>query len=86
MNREEEIEKAGSEYTEIYDYFNFNIINIKVGFIEGAKWADEHPSSSVIVKVWNLAMKAAIAQLNGKIPYFKSEKEIKEFINKKLKL
>lgn len=51
-----------------------------------AKCADKHPSSSFIVKLWNLATKTAIAQLNGEMPYFKSEKEIEEFINKKLNL
>ena len=33
MKREEEIKKAGSEYTENYDCF------------DGAEWADEHPKN-----------------------------------------
>ena len=81
MNREKEINKAASEYTENNGFFD-----TKIGFIDGAKWADDHPSYSFIVKVWNLATKTAIAQLNGEMPYFKSEKEIQELINKKLKL
>lgn len=55
-------------------------------FTEGAKWADEHPSSSFIVKVWNLATKTAIAQINKEMPYFKSENEIKEYIKKHIRL
>ena len=43
MNREEEIKKASSEYTENYDCFGVNIIDIEIGFIKGAKWADKHP-------------------------------------------
>lgn len=45
MKREEEIKKAGSEYTENYDCFGVNIIDIEIGFIKGAKWADEHPKN-----------------------------------------
>lgn len=86
MNREEEIKKAGSEYTENYDCFDVNIIDIDIGFIKGAKWADEHPSSSFITKVWNLATKTAIAQINKEMPYFKSENEIKEYIKKHIRL
>lgn len=81
MNREKEINKAASEYTENNGFFD-----TKIGFIDGAKWADNHPSYSLIVNIWNLATKTAIAQVNGEIPYFKSEKEIEEFIIKNLKL
>ncbi len=86
MNREEEISNAAFKYTNDYGYFNCNLGDVECGFEDGAKWADKHPSSSFIVKVWNLATKTAIAQLNGEMPYFKSEKEIQELINKKLKL
>lgn len=86
MNREEEIEEAGSKYTDVYGCFNCDIDDIEIGFMEGAEWADKHPASSLIVKVWNLATKTAIAQVNNEIPYFKSEKEIEEFIIKHLKL
>lgn len=86
MNRDKEISNAALKYTNDYGYFNCNLGDVECGFEDGAKWADEHPSSSVIVKVWNLATKTAIAQLNGEMPYFKSENEIKELINKKLKL
>lgn len=77
MNRGQEITKAA---------LGFNLVNGREDFYAGANWADNHPSSSLIVKVWNLARKTAIAQLNGEMPYFKSENEIKELINKKLKL
>ncbi|MBF1558148.1 MAG: hypothetical protein HXO13_02155 [Prevotella salivae] len=86
MNRGQEIDKAASEYTENNGFFESDFDDAKIGFIDGAQWADEHPSSSFIVKLWNLATKTAIAQINKEMPYFKSEKEIKEFINKKLKL
>lgn len=86
MNRDKEISNAALKYTNDYGYFNCNLGDVECGFEDGAKWADEHPSSSVIVKVWNLATKTAIAQVNGEMPYFQSEKEIKEFIIKNLKL
>ena len=85
MNREEEFEKAASEYAQ-YEVWGSSYDDVWEGFVDGAKWADEHPSSSFIVKVWNLATKTAIAQINNEIPYFKSEKEIEEFIIKNLKL
>ena len=43
MNREDKIKQAASEYTENYDCFDGNIIDIEIGFIKGAKWADSHP-------------------------------------------
>lgn len=86
MNREEEIIQAAKEYTKNYDCFDGDIDDIEIGFMEGAEWVDKHPSFPLIVNIWNLATKTAIAQLNGEMPYFKSENEIKELINKKLKL
>lgn len=86
MNRDKEISNAALKYTNDYGYFNCNLGDVECGFEDGAKWADEHPSSSVIVKVGNLATKTAIAQVNGEMPYFQSEKEIEEFIIKNLKL
>lgn len=86
MKREEEIKQAASEYTENYGCFNCDLGDVGCGFIDGAKWVDEHPSSSFIVKVWNLATKTAIAQINRDMPYFKSEEEIRENIKKNLKL
>lgn len=86
MNREKEISNAASEYTENYGCFNCDLGDVGCGFIDGAKWADENPSSSFIVKVWNLATKTAIAQINKEMPYFKSENEIKEYIKKHIRL
>ena len=77
MNRGQEIIKAASD---------LNIVDGRVDFYAGANWADKHPASSLIVKVWNLATKTAIAQFNGEMPYFKSENEIKEYIKKHLRL
>lgn len=79
MNREEEITKALAVFKPSIGCE----VEVCVAY---AKCADDHPSSSLIAKVWNLATKTAIAQLNGEMPYFKSEKEIEEFINKKLNL
>ena len=45
MNREEEFEKAASEYAENYGYFNCDLGDVECGFIDGAKWADEHPTN-----------------------------------------
>ena len=45
MKREEEIKKAGSEYTENYDCFDGDIDDIEIGFIDGAEWADVHPKN-----------------------------------------
>lgn len=42
MNREEEIKKAASEYTKNYGCFNCDLDDVGCGFIDGAKWADEH--------------------------------------------
>nr|DAF25535.1 MAG TPA: Cby-like protein [Caudoviricetes sp.] len=86
MNRDKEISNAALKYTNDYGYFNCNLGDVECGFVDGAKWADEHPSSSFIVKVWNLATKTAIAQINKEIPYFKSENEIKEYIKKHIRL
>ena len=81
MTREEIIKNAAHEYI-ITD----KTCGVGVRTQGGAKWADEYPASSLVVKIWNLATKTAIAQINKEMPYFKSEKEIKEFINKKLNL
>jgi len=86
MNREKEIKQAAFKYSIDYGYFNCNLNDVECGFEDGAKYADEHPSFSLIVNIWNLATKTAIAQVNGEIPYFNSEKEIEEFIIKNLKL
>lgn len=45
MNREEEIKKAASEYTDDYGYFNVDLDDVACGFIDGAKWADSHPAN-----------------------------------------
>ena len=42
MNREEEIKKAASEYTKNYGCFNCDLGDVGCGFIDGAKWTDEH--------------------------------------------
>ena len=84
MTREEIIKNAAQKY--IITDKTCGVSVRTQAFISGAKWADEYPASSLVVKIWNLATKTAIAQINKEMPYFKSEKEIKEFINKKLNL
>ena len=84
MTREKEISKAAQNYIITDETCGVGVRT--QAFISGAKWADEYPASSLVVKIWNLATKTTIAQINEEMPYFKSEKEIKEFINKKLNL
>ena len=43
MTREKEISKAASKYTEDYGCFNCDLGDVGCEFIDGAKWADEHP-------------------------------------------
>lgn len=45
MNREEEFEKAASEYTKNYDCFYGDTDDAWEGFVDGAKWADEHSAN-----------------------------------------
>lgn len=45
MNREKEIKQAVSEYTENYGCFNCDLGDVGCGFIDGAEWADEHPTN-----------------------------------------
>lgn len=44
MTREQEIEEAASEYIENYRYMNA-VDDVSCGFMDGIKWADEHPKS-----------------------------------------
>lgn len=45
MNREEEIEELASKYADDYGYFNVDLDDVACGFIDGAKWADEHSAN-----------------------------------------
>lgn len=60
MNREEEFEKAASEYAQ-YEVFGSSYDDVWIGFVDGAKYADEHPSFPLIVKIWNLATKQLLS-------------------------
>lgn len=86
MKREEEIEDASTKYTDKFGRFICDMDDSIYGFIDGARWADKHPSYSLIAKIWNLATKTAIAQFNGEMSFFKSENEIKEYIKKHIRL
>lgn len=87
MKREKEINKAAKEYCQknIRNLPQMHLA-IEAAFKAGAMWADEHPSWKNITKVWNLATKTTIAQVNIDMPCFKSEKEIIKYIKKHLKL
>ena len=45
MKREEEIEEAGFKYADYYGCLNCDRDDVWHGFVNGAKWADEHPAS-----------------------------------------
>lgn len=85
MNRKEKIEKAASKYAQ-YEIWGSSANGVWRGFVDGAKWADENVSWDVIVEIWNLATKTAIAQTNKEMPFFKSENEVKEYIKKHIRL
>lgn len=87
MTREEQIRQAALAYSFDTDGGHSGDLNAgRDDFIEGAKWADEHPAWELIAKIWNLATKTAISQCNKEMGEFNSEKEIKNFIKKKIKL
>lgn len=44
MNREEEFEKAASEYAQ-YEVWGSSYDDVWEGFVDGAKWADEHTAT-----------------------------------------
>ena len=85
MNRQEEIKQAASEYAR-YDncYFYNGVDDALDGFVDGAEWADKNVSWDLVVKLWNLATKTTIAQVNKEMAEFKSEKEITEYIKQSL--
>lgn len=86
MNREKEISNAALKYANEYGCFNCDLDDVECGFKDGAKWADENVSWDMVVEIWNLATKTAIAQIIKEMDEFKSENEVKEFIIKHLKL
>lgn len=45
MKREEEVEKAGFKYADYYGCLNCDLDDVLDTFVDGAKWADEHPAS-----------------------------------------
>nr|DAW44591.1 MAG TPA: hypothetical protein [Bacteriophage sp.] len=87
MKRKEEINKAAMKYLQRTTPNQIQTCStILKTFKAGAKWADENVSLKMVIKIWNLATKTAIAQINKDMPYFKSEEEIRENIKKHLKL
>lgn len=86
MDREKEIKQEASEYTKNYDCFYGDTVDAWEGFVDGANWADENVSWDMVIKIWNLATKTAIAQVNKEMDEFKSEKEITEYIKQELEL
>lgn len=59
MTREKEISKVASEYTENYGYFNVDLDDVGCGFMDGVKWADEHP-----VNPWHYAKDGDLPPFN----------------------
>lgn len=87
MKREEQIRQAALAYSFDTDGGHSGDLNAgRDDFTEGAKWADENVSWDMIVKIWNLATKTAIAQIIKEMDEFKSEKEITEYIKQALGL
>lgn len=83
--REELIEKAAKKYCQD------NISNlpqmhltISTAFEAGADWYDRQFTWDLIVKVWNLATKTALAQVNHERAEFNSEEEIYNYIKQAL--
>lgn len=86
MTRDEEIYKAATEYADDYGHFNCDLNTGRDDFMEGAMWADKHPSWDLIAKVWNIAVDITIAQINEEEKEFDSDKEVKDYIKEKLGL
>ena len=87
MKREEQIRQAALAYSFDTDGGHGGDLNAgRDDFTEGAKWADENVSWDMIAKIWNLATKTTIAQVNKEMDEFKSEKEITEYIKEALGL
>lgn len=78
MTRKEEIEKAAAEYIENYKYINA-IDDVSCGFMDGAEWADKHPSEDLISRLYSVSI-AVYKQLG------KPDKEAVKYIKNHLKL
>lgn len=86
MNRTNEIYKAAREYCKN----NIPVLQemhstISTAFEAGAEYTDKHPSRKMMLKVWEIAMAAAVDQINGKIAYLKTGNEIVAYIRERLK-
>lgn len=78
MTRKEIIEEAASKYIEDYSYVNV-IDDVSCGFMDGAEWADKHPSEELISKLYSISI--AVYKQFGK-----PDKEAIEYIKNHLKL
>lgn len=87
MKRKEEINKVAMKYLQRTTHNQIQTCStILKTFKAGVKWADENVSWKMVIKIWNLATKTAIAQANKEMSEFKSEKEIIEYIKQALGL
>ena len=85
MTREKLIEMAANKYCQEHISGMTQIRSTtQAAFEAGAKWAEEFPDWDLIIKVWNLATRTTIAQVNKEMAEFNSEKEIIEYIIKAL--
>lgn len=85
MSRENEINKAATEYCKKNIPELYMRPTNETAFEAGAEYADKHPSRKLMIKVWNIAVTATVDQINGKIAYLETENEIVAYIRERLK-
>lgn len=85
MSRENEINKAATEYCKKNIPELYMRPTNETAFEAGAEYADKHPSRKLMIKVWNIAVTATVDQINGKIAYMKTKNEIVAYIRERLK-
>lgn len=85
MSRENEINKAATEYCKKNIPELYMRPTNETAFEAGAEYADNHPSRKLMIKVWNIAVTATVDQINGKIAYLETENEIVAYIRERLK-
>lgn len=85
MSRENEINKAATEYCKKNIPELYMRPTNETAFEAGAEYADKHPSRKLMIKVWEIAVAATVDQINGKIAYMKTENEVVAYIRERLR-
>lgn len=85
MSRENEINKAATEYCKKNIPELYMRPTNETAFEAGAEYADNHPSRKLMLKVWEISVAATVDQINGKIAYMKTKNEIVAYIRERLK-